>query len=93
MILARAQERRAVKRVLSLTWQRAYANDQPFSHYEIIRGDASLGRVVHYPQSPPKPCAFPYHLQDHLAHRYRVETIDAAGRRAGSAELFLPGTV
>jgi len=93
------------QRLALLTWQTAYAGDQPLSHYEIRRDDfrgagfdnvppetTIIGRVEHRPQTTTSPFTFQDRLKDQLAHRYRVMTVDEAGRMAGSEELLLPAT-
>lgn len=97
-----AQEIRADRRVAGLTWQTAYAGDQPLSHYEVMRDDFRragfghpdmqyvAGRVAHRPQTTTAPFSFEDPLEDRVAHRYRLVAVDAAGRRAGSDELLLP---
>jgi hypothetical protein len=79
-------------RLAHLTWQTAYAGDQPLRYYEIRRDDEPIGRVEHRPQITPTPFAFQDPLQDHRGHRYRVVTVDAAGRTAASQELLIPAT-
>jgi hypothetical protein len=73
-------------------WQTAFGGDQPLRHYEIRRNDKTIGRVEHRPQTTPAPFAFQDPLQDHRGHRYRVVTVDAAGRTAASQELLIPAT-
>jgi aryl-alcohol dehydrogenase-like predicted oxidoreductase len=87
-----SQEMQGDRRVARLTWQTAYAGDQPLSSYEIRRDNAIIGRVKHRPQTALTPFAFEEQIQDHRAHRYRVVAVDAAGRRAASQELLLQAT-
>jgi|GEM_PF-145337 len=101
--LAVSQKVQADQRAALLTWQTAYAGDQPLSHYEIRRdefrsagfehdSETTVGRVEHRPQTTMSPFAFQDRLKDQLAHRYRVVSVDASGRMAGSQELLLPAT-
>jgi hypothetical protein len=103
--LAVSQKMHDDQRLALLTWQTAYAGDQPLSHYEIRRDDfrgagfdnvppetTIIGRVEHRPQTTTSPFTFQDRLKDQLAHRYRVMTVDVAGRMAGSEELLLPAT-
>lgn len=91
------------QRVARLTWQTAYAGDQPLSHYEIQRDEfrradfgspphlnTVVGRVEHRPQTTLEPFTFNDPLKDKLPHRYRVIAVDATGRRADSQDLLLP---
>ncbi len=87
-----SQEMQGGHRLARLTWQTAYAGDQPLQHYEIRRDDETIGQVEHRPQTTPTPFAFQDPLKDHQAHHYRVVTVDAAGRTAASEELLIPAT-
>lgn len=88
--VAVSQEMQGDFRVAQLTWQTAYAGDQPLSHYEIFRDQEKIGRVDHQPQTTKKPFAFQERLNDRMAHRYRLAAVDASGRMAGSGEFVLP---
>ncbi|MGO8820119.1 MAG: aldo/keto reductase [Desulfomonilaceae bacterium] len=109
--LAISQKVEADQRVALLSWQTAYAGDQPLSHYEIRRDDfrsagfavgkdlhghdsetTIIGQVEHRPQTTMSPFTFQDRLEDQLAHRYRVITVDASGRMADSEEQLLPAT-
>jgi aryl-alcohol dehydrogenase-like predicted oxidoreductase len=87
-----SQEMQAEQRLARLSWQTAYAGDQPLGHYEIRRDGEIIGRVEHHPQTTLTPFAFEDALGDHRAHCYRVIAVDAAGRRAASEELLLAPT-
>lgn len=97
-----AQKMDGDRRVALLTWQTAYAGDQPLSHYEIQRDDfrsvdfgapahleTTVGRVEHRPQTTKEPFTFTDTLKDRSPHRYRVIAVDVQGRRADSGDLFL----
>lgn len=100
-----SQKMEGDRRVALLTWQTAYAGDQPLSHYEIQRDEFRIadfgspphlntvvGRVEHRPQTTMEPFTFQDPLKDQLPHRYRVIAIDAIGRRADSEALLFPAT-
>ncbi len=100
-----SQEIQGDQRIARLTWQTAYAGDQPLSHYEIERDEfrradfgsaphlqTVAGRVEHRPQTTLEPFAFNDPLTDKSPHRYRVIAVDAGGRRADSQDLLLPAT-
>jgi len=87
-----AQERQDRKRIIQLTWQTAYAGDQPIRRYEVVRDRGKVGQLAHRPQIDKTPFAFEETLADDSAHVYRVVTVDAAGRRAASPDLVLPAT-
>ncbi len=86
---AAAQEMRAQKRVARLTWQTAYAGDEPIVRYEIWRDHQKAGELAHAPQLHRIPFAYEETLADTAAHRYQVVTVDAAGRTAKTEEMVL----
>lgn len=77
--------------IVKLTWQTAYAADEPIMHYEIRRDDQSIARVDHQPQTTKKPFVFS-EASDGNAHVYEVVTVDRAGRRAASQPLRVSST-
>ncbi len=81
------------QRVARLTWQTAYAGDQPLSHYEIWRDQQKVGQVPHKPQVTKAPFSFEEKLRDQTSHAYKVVTVDAAGRKAETEELRIPAAV
>jgi hypothetical protein len=87
---AAAQELRDGKRVVRLTWQTAYAGDQPIVRYDILRGGEKLAQVPYRPQVSKQPIQFLDRGGDNAARTYRVETVDGAGRTAASADLVVP---
>ena len=88
---AAAQEVRDGKRAVQITWQTAYAGDEPIVRYEIIRDHQKIGEVTHEPQTTKKPFAFPDAVSDRAAHVYTVVSVDAAGRTAATADLNVVG--
>jgi aryl-alcohol dehydrogenase-like predicted oxidoreductase len=84
------QHLREGHRISSVRWQTAYAGDEPLARYEIWRDDRKAGEVPHRPQADRTPFSFEERLGDKAAHRYRVVAVDAAGRRAETADLDLP---
>ena len=84
-----AQDMEGDERTIRLTWNTAYAGDEPIDHYAIQRDGVDVAKVAHRPQTTKEPFAFEERMSDRQAHRYRVVTVDAAGRTAGSAELPL----
>ncbi len=71
-----------------LTWQTAYAADEPISHYVVYRDGAEVGRVPHAPQTGRAGFAFEDRPADRAGHRYGVATVDAAGKSAASGSLL-----
>jgi len=83
------REVRGGKHIARLTWQTAYAGDEPIVRYEILRDGKKAGEVAYKPQVKAAPIAFEDKLPDAAAHQYRIVTVDAAGRLAQTEELPL----
>ncbi len=83
------QETRGQKRIANLSWQTAYAGDEPIVRYEIWRDNQKTGQVEHKPQVRQTPFAFEETLADKAAHRYQFVTVDAAGRTSRTEEIVL----
>jgi len=73
--------------VVKLTWQTAYAGDEPISHYEISRNGQKVGRVNYRPQVDKTPFLFEDKTAAAGAHKYVVATVDEIGRRAEAGDL------
>jgi hypothetical protein len=78
------------RNVVRLTWQTAYAGDEPISHYEISRDGAKIAHVVHHPQTDQTPFSFEDQKAGERTHKYEVATVDAIGRRAPQGDLLAP---
>jgi hypothetical protein len=76
---------------VKLTWQTAFAGDEPISHYEISRDGAKIGQVAHHPQVDKTPFAFVDKSAGGSTRKYEVATVDASGRRASMGELVAQG--
>jgi len=63
-----------------LTWQSAYAGDDPVSHYEVIVDGKMAGKVKHKPQLL-KSKPFGFDLKDKKG-QISVAVVDAAGKRS-----------
>jgi aryl-alcohol dehydrogenase-like predicted oxidoreductase len=87
---AATQQKRGDRRVATVTWQTAYAADNPVTHYEVLRDGKKIGQVGYKAQVSKTPIAFEDKLTDQAAHGYRVVTVDKAGRRAETEELRIP---
>lgn len=64
-----------------LTWDTAYAGDEPLSHYELIRDGEVMAVVDHEPQISKNP--FVYETSPE-GRQYSIAAVDSAGRRAVS---------
>jgi len=80
--VALSQDSGTGKRIVKLTWQTAYAGNEPISHYEILRDSQPIGRVNYRAQIDKTPLLFEDKNPAADAQRYTVVTVDAAGRRA-----------
>lgn len=87
---AAAQEMRDGKRMVRLSWQTAFAGDEPIMEYEIWRDRQKIGQIRHQPQISRKPFLFEETLADKLPHQYRLSTMDATGRQASTEDLIIP---
>jgi len=81
-------ETRGPSKFVKLTWQTAYAADEPIEYYEIRSDGRPIGRVEHQPQTSKKPFIF-REAFDGKAHSYEVVTVDRAGRKAPSQSMQL----
>jgi hypothetical protein len=77
--------------VVNLNWQTAYAGDEPITHYEIWRDHLLVNQVGHQPQTTKKPFEFADAVGDRTPHVYQIATVDAARRKAVTAEMTLMG--
>ena len=84
---AAAREEQGGKSVVRLTWQTAYAGDEPIARYEIMRDGTKTGDVAHVPQVKAAPFSFEDSLSDSSSHKYRVVSIDAVGRTAQTDDI------
>ncbi|NLD36637.1 MAG: aldo/keto reductase [Desulfatiglans sp.] len=85
------QESRDRKRVAKLTWQTAYAGDEPIIRYEIWRDNLKVGQVNHKSQVTRAPFIHEEILNDNSSHTYSLVTVDAAERTAKTEEILLAG--
>jgi aryl-alcohol dehydrogenase-like predicted oxidoreductase len=83
------QEMQGPTRVAQLSWDTAYAGDEPIIRYEILRDNQKAGQVAHKPQINRRPFIFKESVSDKTAHSYRIATVDAAGRITKTEELIL----
>ncbi|MBN2348520.1 MAG: hypothetical protein JXJ22_06780 [Bacteroidales bacterium] len=67
---------------LMLTWDTAYAGDNPLSHYEILKNGIMAGKVMHSPQTTLKPFEFTDIIDGNSNAEYKIITIDSKGFKA-----------
>lgn len=80
------------RRVVRLTWQTAYAGDEPLKLYELWRDNRKIAQIRHTPQTTRQPFVFEDTVQDKTAHQYRIAVFDAIGRSAATADLPVSAT-
>ena len=69
-----------------ITWQTAYAGDEPISHYEVLVDGKLVGKVEHKPQLlKSKPFSFE---NEKFNGKITVASIDKAGDRAEATLLY-----
>jgi aryl-alcohol dehydrogenase-like predicted oxidoreductase len=72
-----------------ITWDTAYAGDNPIDYYEIWRNNNKIGQVQHQPQISSKPFQFKDNIDLSTGHVYRYEifTVDKKGRKSESGRI------
>jgi hypothetical protein len=84
-----AQRKLNDKRVVELTWDTAYAGNEPLKYYEIFRDNERIGRVDHSPQINSDPFRFQDEVGDEASHEYKIMTVDFTERNAGSETMVV----
>ncbi len=85
-----SQEKQGKKRIVHLSWQSAYAGDEPIARYEVWRDGLKFTEIAYTPQTTKKPLGLADTFSDNRIHKYQVRTVDAVGRMAASGELPAP---
>lgn len=67
---------------VKLSWNSAYAGNDPIDGYEIYKGNESVGKVSHTPQTNKKPFTFKDTSSDN--GDYKVVTFDKKGKKIAS---------
>jgi aryl-alcohol dehydrogenase-like predicted oxidoreductase len=78
------------QRIIQLTWQSAYAGDQPIKNYQIWRDNQQLTSIDYIPQTSKKPFLFEDKPNDKTEHKYKIVTIDVTDRSAASEDFIVP---
>lgn len=76
--------------VVRLSWQTAYAGDQPLSHYEIRRDNSTIAKVSHHPQTTKQPFVFEESLPSGQGREYTIVSVDNSQRTAASDPVVVP---
>lgn len=69
---------------VKLSWDTAYAGDEPIEKYEIVRNEKTIGSVHHKPQTISVPFSFIDTVEPSGKAEYKIITTDKAGRKAES---------
>jgi len=85
---ALTQQKNNDKRVVKLTWDTAYAGNEPLKYYEIYRDNEKIGRVNHIPQVDSNPFKFDDEVGDNTLHEYKVVTVDFTDRSVQSEGII-----
>ena len=76
------------KRVVEITWDTAYAGNEPLKYYEVYRDNEKIGRIDHTPQINTQPFSYADELGDKSAHQYKVVSVDFTDRSAESEVII-----
>ncbi|MCG8308155.1 MAG: aldo/keto reductase [Cytophagales bacterium] len=72
---------------INLTWNSAFAGNDPLKIYEIFRDDKLVGKIDHKPQTSKKPFAYVDKITREVKPVYKVVAIDDKGNRMESVEV------
>jgi len=64
-----------------ITWNTAYAGDNPINHYEVWRNNNKIGQVEHQPQISSEPFQFKDNVKEITRHEYKIVTVDKKGKK------------
>jgi hypothetical protein len=76
------------EREIKLTWDTAYAGNEPLKSYEIYRDNEIIGKVDHAPQLSKDPFAYNDKVIDKDRHVYKIVTVDMDDRTADSEPVI-----
>ena len=75
------------QRYVNLTWNSAYAGSDAIKTYEIWRDNKKISEVAHKPQTTQDPFKYSDLPGDKSRHKYKIVTVDMAGKTVESSEL------
>jgi aryl-alcohol dehydrogenase-like predicted oxidoreductase len=84
------QEIKNRERIVRLSWQTAYAGEEPIQRYEIWRDNNKISQMDHHAQINKNPFTFEDKIRDKDAHHYKIITVDRIGSGASSEDLVIP---
>ena len=85
------QEVAGDQRLVRLSWNTAWAGENPIRSYSILRDGQPLDEVMHEPQTTLEGFVYEDNLKDSRRHQYQIITVDNAGETAGSEVLGVAG--
>jgi len=80
-------------RQITLTWDTAYAGNEPLKYYEIYRDNEKIGRLDHKPQISRDPFLFREVISDKERHVYKVASVDFIDRIIESEPFVIESLV
>jgi len=75
------------QRLVRLTWQTAFAGDEPIQSYHVFREGEKIGEVKHHPQINKRPFYFDDSPFASDAYEYTVISVDAIDRESDPVRL------
>ena len=72
---------------VKLTWNTAYAGDNPINFYELSRNGSKVAQVPHKPQVTEIPFEYIDVVENMQRPEYRIVTIDKKGNRVESESI------
>ncbi len=66
---------------VELSWDTAFAGDDPIKKYEVFKNGKLVGEVKHQPQTTMKKFSFKDKLDDAGKNRYQIVTVDTSNKR------------
>jgi aryl-alcohol dehydrogenase-like predicted oxidoreductase len=67
---------------VNLSWNTAYAGNNPINKYEIVRDNEIIGKINHSPQVNTTPFTFKDKTAGDKNHEYKIITVDASDQKA-----------
>lgn len=76
-------------RQIRLTWDTAFAGENPVNCYEILRNNEKVGEIKHTPQTTKKPFEFIDTVESEGKVEYMIVTVDKKGIKAKTNHLVV----
>jgi aryl-alcohol dehydrogenase-like predicted oxidoreductase len=74
------------RRKVEITWDSAYAGDEPLSHYEVYRDGKKIATVEHHPQTGMEPFRY---VDNEKGEEYQVISVDKEGNTSVGEKLAM----